>query len=256
MRARPLVAVSACVKTVEGFDAHSVGAKYIDALLQAAEVAPLIVPAIGFGAEVQGILKACDGLYLTGSVSNVMPDIYGDPPSVAGTSHDPARDATTLPMIRYAVEHGLPMFAICRGFQEMNVALGGTLHQRVQEVDGYMDHREDQDLPVDLKYAPAHQVALTPGGLLAEIAGETSVRVNSLHGQGIDRLADGLVVEACAPDGLIEAACTSDADAFGVGVQWHPEWNVMDNSFAYNLFARFGAACRDHVQKREDGGKD
>jgi len=246
----PIVAVSACVKAVDGFPNYAVGAKYVDGLAAASGVTPLILPALGYGTHAEDVLEMCDGLYLTGSVSNVEPHHYSGSPSDPGTLHDPLRDATTLPLIRRAVEQGVPVFAICRGFQEMNVAFGGTLHQKVHDLPDHIDHREDRTQKPDVYFGPAHSVDLTPGGQLADIAGADKVTVNSLHGQGVDRLAPGLEIEARAPDGLIEAFRVKDAKAFAVGVQWHPEWKVMENEFSRTLFDRFGEACRQRASQR------
>ena len=251
MRTKPVVAVSACVKSVEGADSYAVGTKYVDALVSAAGVVPLIVPAIGVDAVgVEALFAMCDGLYLTGSLSNVEPHHYDGAPSAEGTLHDPRRDATTLPLIRHAVEAGVPVFAICRGFQEMNVAYGGTLHQRVQEAPGMMDHREDRSQPAETYYGPAHEVTLAPNGQLASLVGRDRVAVNSLHTQGVDRLAPGLAVEATADDGLIEAFRVENAATFALGVQWHPEWKVMDNPVSKAIFEQFGQACRDRMIKQ------
>lgn len=247
MRSQPIVAVSACVKHFDGFDSYAVTAKYVDALTAACGVTPLILPAIGYGSHAEDVLDLCDGLFLTGSVSNVEPHHYKGQPSIAGTLHDPKRDATTLPLIRRAIDRGVPLFAICRGFQEMNVALGGTLHQRVHEVPGMMDHREDKTKAIDEYYGPVHDVALTKGGMLHAIAGQEVAKVNSLHGQGVDHLAPGLVVEAVAPDGLIEAFRVEGASAFALGVQWHPEWKVLQNPFYTAIFAAYGEACRERA---------
>jgi len=251
MRSMPIVSVSACVKDVDGYLNYAVGTKYVDALAVASGVTPLILPALGYGTHAEDVLEMCDGLYLTGSVSNVEPHHYSGAPSDVGTLHDPLRDATTLPLIRRAVETGVPVFAICRGFQEMNVAFGGALHQKVHKVPGYMDHREDRNQEPDVYFGPAHTVDLVAGGLLAEIAGAEQIMVNSLHGQGVDRLAPGLEIEARAPDGLIEAFRVQGAKAFAVGVQWHPEWKVMDNEFSRALFGRFGEACRQRAKQRK-----
>jgi putative glutamine amidotransferase len=188
----------------------------------------------------------------TGSPSNVEPHHYSGPPSDPGTLHDPARDATTLPLIRKAVASGIPVLGICRGFQEMNVAFGGTLHQKVHEVEGRFDHREDTKLELDVQYGPAHEVILEPEGLLRSLAPQSRLTVNSLHSQGIDRLGEGLSVEARAPDGLVEAFRVLDGRSFAVAVQWHPEWKVMSNPFSHALFAAFGTAARGYMQTRRD----
>ena len=195
-------------------------------------------------------LDNIDGLLLTGSPSNVEPRHYRGTPSAPGTLHDPARDATTLPLIRKAVEAGVPVFGICRGFQEMNVAFGGTLHQKLHELPGKLDHRDDESQPLDVQYGPAHDVTLEPGGVLRTLAGADRIRVNSLHSQGIDRLGPELAVEARAPDGLIEAFRVRAAERFAVAVQWHPEWQVMSNPFSQALFAAFGAASSERARSR------
>ena len=165
-----------------------VGEKYIEAVAAGAGAIPVLVPALGPELDLSSLLSACDGLLLTGSASNVEPHHYGGPASSPGTLHDPNRDATTLPLIPRAVAAGLPVLAICRGFQEMNVAYGGTLHQRLHEVPGHLDHRDDESLPLEAQYGPAHEVLLEPGGLLRKIAGAERLQVNSLHWQGVREL--------------------------------------------------------------------
>ena len=184
---------------------------------------------------------------LPGSPSNVEPQHYGGPASAPGTLHDPARDATTLPLIPQAIAAGIPLLAICRGFQEMNVSFGGTLWQRIHEVPGHLDHRDDEDQPLEKQYGPAHEVLLEPGGLLNQIAGSERIEVNSLHWQGVQTLGKGLVVEARAPDGVVEAFRDAGATSFAVGVQWHPEWQFAKNPFSRALFAAFGKASRKYA---------
>jgi putative glutamine amidotransferase len=229
---------------------HAVGEKYARAVLDAADGLPLLVPALSEELRLDELVDRLDGLLFTGSPSNVEPHHYEGPPSHPGTLHDPARDATTLPLIRKAVRAGVPVFGICRGFQEVNVAFGGSLHQRVHEVPGHIDHRDDESQPLEQQYGPAHEVMLAAGGMLRPLAGSARVRVNSLHWQGIDRLGQGLAVEARASDGLIEAFRVEGAARFALAVQWHPEWKVMDNPFSRALFAAFGAACRDRAESR------
>jgi len=224
---------------------HCVGEKYIAAVADAAAAIPVLVPALGDAVDWEALLAGLDGILLTGSPSNVEPHHYGGPPSEPDTWHDPHRDATTLPAIRRVVDAGMPLLAICRGFQEMNVAYGGSLHQRLHTVPGLLDHREDKEAPLDVQYGPAHEIELAADGQLAGIAGARRVRVNSLHSQGVDRLGAGLAVEARAPDGLIEAFRVDGAPAFTLAVQWHPEWQVMSNVFSRALFAAFGQAARE-----------
>lgn len=229
---------------------HAVGEKYIRAVIEAAGAIPFLIPSVGEELDLDEVLERIDGLLFTGSPSNVEPHHYEGEPSAPGTLHDPHRDATTLPLIPSAVGHGVPVLGICRGFQEMNVAFGGTLHQRVHEVAGMMDHRDDESQPLEAQYGPAHEVRLEPGGLLYQLAGSDRVRVNSLHSQGVDRLGPDLAVEARAPDGLIEAFRVKSASRFAIAVQWHPEWQVMSNAFSRAIFAAFGAASRERAQLR------
>jgi putative glutamine amidotransferase len=224
-----------------------VGEKYARAVLDAAGAAPLLIPSLADELGFDELLQRLDGLLFTGSPSNVEPHLYEGAPSAPGTLHDPARDATTLPLIRKAVRAGVPVFGICRGFQEMNVAFGGTLHQRLHEVPGHLDHRDDETQPLEVQYGPAHDVTLEPGGVLRALAVSDRIEVNSLHNQGIDRLGAELAVEARAPDGVIEAFRVRDAQRFALAVQWHPEWKVMSNPFSRALFAAFGQASRERA---------
>jgi putative glutamine amidotransferase len=220
-----------------------VGDKYVRAIAEAADAIPLIVPAVGAGVDLQAILRRIDGLLFTGSPSNIEPRHYAGDSSASDTLEDPFRDATTLALLPLAVEDGMPVLGICRGFQEMNVAFGGSLLQAVHDQLGYLDHREDLSASLEEQYAPAHDVVLEPGGLLRRLAGCERIRVNSLHRQGIDRLAPSLEVEARSPDGLIEAVRVRDASGFALAVQWHPEWQAQHNDFSRALFAEFRAAC-------------
>jgi putative glutamine amidotransferase len=228
-----------------------VGEKYARAVLDAAGAAPLLIPSLADELGFDELLQRLDGLLFTGSPSNVEPHLYAGAPSAPGTLHDPARDATTLPLIRKAVRAGVPVFGICRGFQEMNVAFGGTLHQKLHEVPGYLDHRDDGSQPLEVQYGPAHDVTLEPGGVLRSLAASDRIEVNSLHNQGIDRLGAELAVEARAPDGVIEAFRVRDAQRFALAVQWHPEWKVMSNPFSRALFAAFGQASRERASVKE-----
>ena len=252
MPSRPLIGIPADRRMVGPHPFHMVGEKYARAVLEAAEALPLLIPAFGEELQLDELLRSLDGILFTGSPSTVEPHHYQGTPSEPGTLHDPERDATTLPLIRKAVQAGVPVLGVCRGFQEMNVAYRGTLHQKVHEVLGYNDHRDDTTLPLDVQYGPAHDVILESGGLLRAMAGSDRLQVNSLHSQGIDRLAPGLVVEARARDGLIEAFHVRNAPRFAVAVQWHPEWQVMSNPFSRALFAAFGAASRERAVSRRE----
>ncbi|MFT4065862.1 gamma-glutamyl-gamma-aminobutyrate hydrolase family protein [Paraburkholderia sp.] len=250
MRDKPLVGISADRTMIGLHPVHAVGEKYIAAIVDGARALAMLLPAFGERQCVDDVLATVDGLLFTGSHSNVEPQRYGGAPSAPGTLHDPARDATALPLLRAAIEADIPVLAICRGLQEMNVAFGGSLHQRVHAVAGLNDHRENDTDPLDTQYAASHAIALTTGGLLQRIAGgATEARVNSLHGQGIERPGARLSVEAVAPDGLIEAISVSDARAFALGVQWHPEWQHAEDALSSAIFRAFGDACRRRMRE-------
>lgn len=250
MSAYPVIGVPADRRILDPHPFHMVGEKYLEAVTKGAGGLPLIVPVMAGDMEVDRILESVDGIVLTGSPSNVEPHHYDGDPSRPDTLHDPARDALTLPLARRALETGVPLLAICRGFQELNVVLGGSLHQHVHEIPGYHNHKENPDDPLDVQYGPAHPVALVEGGLLHRLHGSTSATVNSLHGQGIRRLSDRVTVEAIADDGLVEAFTVDDAAAFALAVQWHPEWQVTANPFSMEIFRAFGDACRAGAGKR------
>ena len=248
--ARPLIGIPADRRIFGAHPFHMVGEKYAQAIIEAAGAAPLLIPALAEEMRFDELLERLDGLLFTGSSSNVEPHHYQGAPSAPGTLHDPARDATTLPLIRKAVQAGVPVLGICRGFQEMNVAFGGTLHQRVHEVPGHLDHRDDESQPLEVQYGPAHEVVLEPGGLLRTLTSDERIRVNSLHSQGIARLGGALSVEARAPDGLIEAFRVTQARSFALAVQWHPEWHALSNPFSHALFAAFGAAAAERAEAK------
>lgn len=235
-----IVGIPACAKLVDGVARHDTPARYADAVFGGAGALPVMIPPMG--AEEVAVLDRLDGLLIPGSPSNVHPSLYGGGDSATPDLHDPLRDATTLPLLRAALSRGLPVLAICRGIQELNVALGGTLFQEVHKQPGRMDHRGGPGTQAE-RYRPKHEVALS--GQLARVIGATSIRVNSLHGQAIDRLAPGLVVEAIAPDGTIEAVRLEGARGFAFGIQWHPEWRYDQDAASLALFAAFGAACRE-----------
>jgi len=248
----PIVIVPACTREIGPHPYHAAQYKYIDAVVKGAACAPLILPALGQEIDLDVVLGIADGIMLTGSASNVNPSYYEQDVHDPSLPQDPARDATTLPLIRAALERGIPIFAICRGFQEMNVALGGSLHQAVQEVAGKMDHRENPDDTIDNQYGPAHPISLTQGGLMSRILGGVDqIVVNSLHGQGIDRLAPSIAIEAVAGDGLVEAFSVPSAPGFALALQWHPEWRILDNPDSMKMFGAFGQACRDYRAGKE-----
>lgn len=246
----PLIGVSACV-IAQRHDFHAAADQYLRAVATGAGGIPVILPSLGAALDLDALIARLDGLVLTGSPSNVEPDRYGGPAPRPDTMLDKRRDATTLPLVARALDAGVPVLAICRGHQELNVALGGSLHQHVHELPGRAEHRAPSDKPMAERYAVAHEVALSAGGQLAALVdGAKLAHVNSLHAQAIDRLAPGLAVEAVAPDGTIEAVRVVNARRFAIGVQWHPEWMIATDPLASALFQSFGDAARDRARRR------
>lgn len=226
------------------------GDKYARALREGATAQAVMFP-LAESAELDHLLPLVDGVMLTGSPSNIHPSHFAQAVADPTLPLDPVRDALTLALVRACVAQGIPLLGICRGFQEMNVALGGTLAQQVHRTPGRSDHREPTHLPYDAQYGPRHSIRIAAGTLLAQCAGNTEAMVNSLHGQGVDRLAPGLQAIAWAPDGLVEAATVLGASAFSLGVQWHPEWRCTENPFYGAIFQAFGEACRARRRQRE-----
>jgi putative glutamine amidotransferase len=247
--AMPLIGITCCARFADERVIHRTNDDYVRAVVGCVGGLPFLIPAMGEAAPLGEIVERLDGLIVTGSPSNIQPCLYGGEPAPAGSLEDPDRDAITLPLIRAVVEAGIPLLGVCRGHQEINVAFGGTLYQRVHEQPGYADHR-DRDLPIAEKYAPVHTVTLTKGGFLERLLGRSEIFVNSLHGQGIDRVATGLAVEARAPDGLVECIRVEQARTFALGVQWHPEWRYQDNPISQALFGAFAGAARRHLAER------
>jgi putative glutamine amidotransferase len=248
---KPAVGIVADVHTVGKHTSHTVGQKYLDAVTAGAHAHAFILPALidrpGAAwtdpADVEGVLDLLDALFLTGAVSNVAPHRYGAPLQDPNSPADAARDHVTLALITAAIARGMPILGVCRGFQEINVALGGTLHQAVHTVPGHADHREPKGT-LDEQYAPTHDIVFTRGGLLQTMTAMPGARVNSLHGQGVEHLAPTLAVEATAPDGLIEAFSGQNRDHFLLGVQWHPEWDFRNNPLSVIILRTFGQAAR------------
>lgn len=240
-----LVGIPTCTQLRDTLFQHAAPRIYGEALIAVAEAVPVLLPSLG--APMLGVLDRLDGLLIDGSPSNVEPHRYGVTHDATPDAHDPARDDTTLPLIRAAVARGLPVLAICRGIQELNVALGGTLHQQVHRVPGRMDHREPKGT-ADEAFAMRHWISLS--GSLARIVGAPRMWVNSLHGQAIDCPAPGLVVEAEAEDGTIEAVRVATAPGFALGVQFHPEWHARTDAANGAIFRAFGEACRAYAEGR------
>ncbi|HEX5688247.1 MAG TPA: gamma-glutamyl-gamma-aminobutyrate hydrolase family protein [Ideonella sp.] len=245
---KPIVLVPACNRMLGEHPFHIAGKKYIDAV-RLAGGQPLIVPSAE-EAELEALLGLADGVLLTGSPSNVHPSHFGEEVLDPSLPLDPLRDSWTLPLIRRVIDRGIPLFTICRGTQETNVALGGSLYQAVHAHEGHEDHRGADGAPAAEVYAPAHDVVVAEGGVLAKVVGQSRFEVNSVHGQAVNRLADGLRVEARAPDGVVEAFSVADSAGFSLCVQWHPEWLAADNPVSMKMLTAFGEACRRYREGR------
>lgn len=249
---RPLVGLSACSKRIDGASYHAIGDKYLRAVDEAAGLLPVVFPAFGEALEVDALLDGISGLVLTGSPSNVHPQRYEQAESDQHAPFDEARDGATLSLIPAALERGLPLFAICRGMQELNVALGGSLCPAVHQLPGHLDHRRPDDPDPDIQYGPRHPIEIDPDGLLATLLpeGDKPIEVNSLHHQAIDQLGSSLKVEARAPDGTIEAVRYGKGKSFVLGVQWHPEYKAVENPVSRALFSAFARAVRHYAAER------
>jgi putative glutamine amidotransferase len=247
----PLVAVPANTREHEAYHWHGAADTYLQAIVHGVGGIPLIVPRLGDAVDFDALVTRIDGVLLTGGRTNVRPESYGAAPDPRAEPHDPDRDALAFALARAALRHGVPLFAICRGVQELNVALGGSLHSEVQEIEGRHDHRAPKSESRDERFAIRQDLKIVPGGMLADILGAGTIRINSLHRQAIDRLGEGLVVEATAPDGTIEAVSVAGAPTFALGVQWHPEYWVRTDPPSARLFAAFAAAIRKRMAARE-----
>lgn len=249
--ARPVVAITTDRIDRHGHATHAGFHGYVRAVA-AAGALPLLLPSAAEVLDFDSLAAAVDGVLLTGGPSNVDPARYDAPLPHASMLLDRERDAAILPLLPRLVAAGVPLLAVCRGFQELNVAYGGTLNPAVHEQPGRLDHREgDHDRPVQRWYDDSHDLHIVPGGMLARIAGADRAVVNSLHHQGVERLGENLRVEATAPDGLIEAFTVIDAPQFTLAVQWHPEMRIDDSPLARAIFAAFGQACRARHQQRQ-----
>ena len=245
--ARPLVGIIGNAYLMnDQYPTHTGGAMNSDAVANVANCLPVVIPTDPRYMSVEELIETFDGFVLTGARANVHPEEYGETATKAYGDFDRARDAIVLPLVRNCVELGLPFLGVCRGFQELNVAFGGTLHQRVHEIPGYLVHKENPDDPLDVQYGPSHKVDFTPGGLLADLTGLRRVTVNSLHSQAVNTVGEELEVVATAEDGLVEAFVIKGAPGFSLGVQWHPEWRVTESPVSMAIFAAFGDACRQY----------
>lgn len=232
---------------------HVAGEKYIKAVSDSCGCLPLLIPALADETTLEQLLTMLDGVLLTGGYSMVDPLHYQDDAAEADTKLDNARDNTSLPLVVKAVSEGIPVLGICRGFQEMNVAFGGSLHQKLHENGHYFEHRENKALTLEQQYSASHHINVIVGGQFEKIVGKSMIEVNSLHTQGVDRLADGLTIEAIAEDGLVEAFSVANSKSFAMAVQWHPEWQVDKNQQSKLLFHAFGQACAERKVRNSNG---
>jgi putative glutamine amidotransferase len=229
---------------------HSLGDKYARAVAEVSKCLPVMIPSLAEAMDLDALLDHFDGIVMTGAISNVHPPHYGGEPTADHEPYDHSRDSLTLRLIRAVIDRGIPLFCVCRGYQELNVVLGGTLETEIQRGERRLDHRSRKVDNLDVKYGPVHSIAITAGGMLEEILGRREILVNSLHRQGIARLAPGLTIEARAPDGIIEAVSVKGAKTFAIGVQWHPEYKAASNPDSVKLFDAFGDAVRKHAAQR------
>lgn len=246
-RSKPIVGIPASVRLLESaMQFHGTAYQYLCAVRDEVGATVFTIPGLADTDNALELLDAVDGLLLTGSFSNIHPSAYGEESVTPEGFYDEHRDAVTLPLIRAALDRAVPIFGICRGMQELNVALGGTLHQVLHEIPGKEDHRPDESLSLEAQFGPAHEIEINPGGVLASLVPERRMRVNTAHMQGVSRIADGLRVEAVSDDGAVEALSVQAAHTFAVGVQFHPEWGTQEHGLYRQLFAAFRAAVWAH----------
>ncbi|MEO9613517.1 MAG: gamma-glutamyl-gamma-aminobutyrate hydrolase family protein [Nitratireductor sp.] len=249
-----LVAVSTDVRVFDRYTWHATPHQYVEAALSGANVLPMLLPCFGARIDFDALLDQVGGVLITGSKTNVHPALYGGDATERNGPYDEARDATTLPLIRKAIERGVPLLAICRGIQELNVALGGTLATEIQERPGIMDHRAPPSEFHDERFAIRHRVSFAEGSCLADLFETGAIEVNSVHRQAVGRLSPRLDIEAVAEDGTVEAVSVPGAKGFAIGVQWHPEYWVETDSASRRIFQAFGSAVRAYVAERGHAG--
>lgn len=248
---KPVVLMSMGAQERKGHAYQVMTHKYITPLVELSGCVPLLAPSCCGTDDLEQYLSMVDGVYLTGAGSNIDPALYGQENLTPSKGQDRDRDLFDIPLIRAAIARGLPLFGICRGMQEINVALGGTIHQKVYELPEMNDHREDTETSVEEQYAESHAVHPVPGTWFAELMGHAQVPVNSLHGQALDKLGEGIEALAHAEDGLIEAIHLPDVASFTLAVQWHPEWQAAQNPQSVKIFQAFGDACRQQAERRD-----
>ncbi len=250
MTHKPVVGIIACNRTVGVENAHAVMERYVRATVTYGDCHALLIPPLETGFSAEALTARLDGLILTGSPSNIQPQRYADTEADGEGPFDTGRDFVALAMIESMITQGRPVFGICRGFQELNVVLGGTLRRDAgfgTRHGGSLDHHAPDGTSFAAQFDHRHEVSLTPGGLLYGVYGRDTLRVNSVHYQGVDRLADGLTIEAVAPDGLVEAFSANIGGAQVLGVQWHPEWQTDIYPDSQKLFRLMGRALHGHA---------
>jgi putative glutamine amidotransferase len=248
----PIVGLPSDTYEQNGLWFHSLGDKYARAVAEVSKCLPVMIPSMADMIDIDRVLDHMDGIVMTGAISNVHPPHYGESATADHEPYDHGRDQTTLQLIRKVIDRGIPLFCICRGFQELNVVLGGTLETELQRGEGRLDHRAPKHESQDVRYGPSHQIAITEGGMLAKILGKTETMINSIHRQGIKQIAPGLKIEAVAPDGIIEAVSVKGAKSFAFGTQWHPEYKAAGNPDSVKLFEAFGNAVRHYAGTRHE----
>ncbi len=248
----PLVGLPSDTYESHGLWYHSIGDKYLRAVAEVAGCLPVMIPSMGDAIDLDQLLDRLDGIVMTGAISNVHPPHYGEAPTADHEPFDHGRDATTLNLIRKVIDRGMPLFCICRGFQELNVVMGGTLETELQRADGRLDHRAPKHEDLDVRYGPVHKIAITPGGMLEQMLGKRETMVNSIHRQGVKTIAPGLQIEAVAPDGIIEAVSVKGARNFAFGTQWHPEYKAAKNPDSVKLFEAYGEAVRRYASAKRE----
>ncbi|MBN8292649.1 gamma-glutamyl-gamma-aminobutyrate hydrolase family protein [Rhodobacter sp. NTK016B] len=245
-RTRPVVGIIGNAALLnESYQVHAGGTMNSAAVAEVSNAIPLLIPADPRYVTVNDLLDVCDGFLFTGGRPNVHPEEYGEEETPAHGTFDRGRDAITLPLIRACVERGQPIFGVCRGFQEVNVAMGGSLYPEIRDLPGRMNHRMPPDGTLEEKFALRHKVSFSEGGPFHRLLGSTEVMTNTLHGQGIKSPGNRVVIDGYAPDGTPEAIYIKDAPGFTLSVQWHPEYNAAEDPVSRPLFAAFGEAVRN-----------
>ena len=254
---RPIVGIIGNQHLInDQYPAHAGGTMNSEAVASVSGCMPLLIPADPRFVSVAELLETCDGFLLTGGRPNVHPEEYGEEVTAAHGEFDRARDAIALPLVRACVERGQPVFGICRGFQEVNVAMGGTLYPEIRDLPGRMNHRMPPDGTLSEKFALRHTVRFSEDGPFRALLGASEVMTNTLHGQGIKTPGRRIVIDGHAPDGTPEATYIEGAPGFSLAVQWHPEWDAANDPVSRPLFTAFGDAVRNWARARAVPGRE